>query len=56
MEANGEGTRGAEDHHSEQRADICSGDLRLPKEGWEAETNTAARSKEKTVEKSCYVL
>jgi len=56
MEANGEGTRGAEDHHSEQRADICSGDLRLPKEGWEAETNTAARSEEKTVEKSCYVL
>lgn len=52
----GEGPRGAEDHHSEQRADICSGDLRLPKEDQEAETNTAARSEQKTVEKSWYVL
>ena len=50
-----EGPRGAEDHHSEQRADICSGDLGLPKEDQEAETNTAARSEQKTVE-SWYVL
>ena len=41
---------------TQNRGEICSGDLRLPKEEQETEPNTTARPERKIAEKGWYIL